>query len=195
MDTTGGHRKKRETLSITNLLSVGRAVSGLAVGQLIVIDGELALDFAVLLMVAIAVLDSAGDWARRDDNHGSLAERILEPVSRGVYAQSIFLAFVAAGWMHVWLFLAVFVRDLSLAYFKAFAAQASRPLAARLSDRAYRVARTAGQLVVVAAAAGWLGAATTPAATVAQAAILVVGSAAIWSLVDNLTSLSTGQKG
>ncbi len=174
----------RALYTIPNVLSVLRGLAGPVVLALVTANARWALIAALAVMVAAEISDVFdGEIARRFDQETQLGQ-FIDPICDSVYHLSVFLAFLANGWMPAWMLFVIYARDLAVPYIQTFVRQAGRDLAVRLSGKIKTAVHALAQIGVVLAALGWLG--SGPGVGGAWPMALLIGAtiASIYSLID-----------
>jgi CDP-diacylglycerol--glycerol-3-phosphate 3-phosphatidyltransferase len=107
-------------------------------------------------MIAAELSDLAdGPVARRSARVSNFG-KILDPMADCVYRGAVFIAFVANGWMPVWMLAIILWRDLAVSYLREIAELRSETLAARASGKWKAIVQGIAQ-VSIAAMAAWYG--------------------------------------
>ncbi len=170
--------------TIPNLLSLLRALLGPVVLSLILSEAPWALWAALALMLLAEATDYFdGEIARRYDLETEIG-RLADPVCDSVYHLSVFLAFLAMGWMAAWMLFIIYTRDLTVPYLRAFARQSGHELQILTSGKIKTAVHAVAQIGVVAVALGLFGPHVLingPAPTILLMAAVI---ASIYSLAD-----------
>lgn len=170
--------------TIPNFLSLLRALLGPVVLSLILSEATWALWAALGLMLIAELTDFVdGEIARRYDQETELG-RIADPVCDSVYHLSVFLAFLAMGWMAAWMLFVIYARDLMVPYLRAFARQSGHDLQVLASGKIKTAVHAAAQIGIVAIALGALGANLRIDGPAPTALLLAAIAASIYSLAD-----------
>lgn len=122
-------------VNIPNGLSLFRALLGLPVVALVTMGGAEAWVAAIAVMALAEVSDAAdGILARR---YGTVTDigKVIDPMADSLYRALVFLAFLAAGWMSVWLVAVIFARDIVVAYVRTLSQQLGVTMSARKSGK------------------------------------------------------------
>ena len=102
--------------TIPNMLSLVRGLLGPVVLTLILSEASWGLWTALALMIIAEATDYIdGEIARRYDQESEIG-RLADPVCDSVYHLSVFLAFLAMGWMAAWMLFVIYARDLMVPY-------------------------------------------------------------------------------
>ncbi len=170
--------------TVPNLLSLVRALLGPVVLTFILFEAPWALWVALALMIVAEATDYIdGEVARRFNQESDIG-RLADPVCDSIYHLSVFLAFLAMGWMAAWMLFIIYARDLMVPYLRAFARQSGHDLKVLTSGKVKTAVHAVAQICVVAIALGLFGPDVRidgPAPTVLLIAAI---AASIYSLVD-----------
>jgi CDP-diacylglycerol--glycerol-3-phosphate 3-phosphatidyltransferase len=135
------------------------------------------------MIVAEATDYIDGEIARRYDQESEIG-RLADPVCDSIYHLSVFLAFLAMGWMAAWMLFVIYARDLMVPYLRAFARQSGHELNVLASGKIKTAVHAVAQLGIVAIALGLLGSEIRidgPAPTILLIAAI---AASVYSLAD-----------
>jgi CDP-diacylglycerol--glycerol-3-phosphate 3-phosphatidyltransferase len=170
--------------TIPNMLSLVRGLLGPIVLTLILSEASWGLWTALALMIIAEATDYIdGEIARRYDQESEIG-RLADPVCDSVYHLSVFLAFLAMGWMAAWMLFVIYARDLMVPYLRAFARQSGHDLKVLTSGKIKTAVHAVAQVGIVAIALGLLGSDIRidgPAPTVLLIAAI---AASVYSLAD-----------
>ena len=170
--------------TIPNVLSLMRGLAGPAVLALITSDLSGGLAAALILMLLAEFSDFIdGEIARRFGQESELG-RLIDPVADSVYHLSVFLAFLAMGWMAAWMLFIIYARDLVVPYLRTFARQSGHDLTVRASGKIKTAVHAAAQIGIVAIALGLAGDAVTIDGPVPTVLLLAAIGASLYSLMD-----------
>lgn len=121
--------------NIPNVLSLGRAMLGLPVVALVTYGGAEAWIAAIVLMALAEISDALdGILARRSGRVTDIG-KVIDPMADSLYRALVFLGFLAAGWMSVWLVAVMFIRDIVVAYVRTLSQQLGVTMSARTSGK------------------------------------------------------------
>ena len=137
--------------TLPNLLSLGRVFCGPLVMLLIAQEARWALLVAVLVMLLSELSDLMdGHIARR---YGATSDfgKIVDPLADSLYRAMVFLAFLDAGWMPLWMVAIIVSRDILVSYLRIFAQQHGITLSARASGKIKAVVQAIFQIATVVA--------------------------------------------
>jgi CDP-diacylglycerol--glycerol-3-phosphate 3-phosphatidyltransferase len=186
-ERTGERDRARGTqalATIPNFLSLLRAVLGPVVLTLILAEDTRALWVALGLMLIAELTDFIdGEIARRYDQETELG-RLADPVCDSVYHLSVFLAFLAMGWMAAWMLFVIYARDLMVPYLRAFARQSGHDLQVLASGKIKTAVHAVAQIGIVAIALGVFGADVRIDGLAPTVLLLAAIAASIYSLAD-----------
>lgn len=170
--------------TIPNVLSLIRGLLGPVVLTLILSETTWGLWTALGLMVVAEATDYVdGEIARRFDQESEIG-RLADPVCDSVYHLSVFLAFLAMGWMSAWMLFVIYARDLMVPYLRAFARQSGHDLKVLASGKVKTAVHAAAQLFIVAIALGLLGPDVRVDGPAPTILLLAAIAASVYSLVD-----------
>lgn len=177
-------RASNALYSIPNVLSVLRGIAGPIVLALLMAGQPLALAAALALMIAAEISDFLdGLIARRFDQDTKIG-RLIDPICDSIYHLSVFLAFLAKGWMPAWMLFIIYARDLMVPYLRTFAQQFGHELSVRTSGKVKTTIHAIAQIGVVTIAMGQLGSEITIDGQLASALLLAAMLASLYSLID-----------
>lgn len=172
--------------TVPNLLSLGRGLLGPVVLTLILSEAPWALWTALGLMLVAEATDYIdGEVARRFDQESEIG-RVADPVCDSIYHLSVFLAFLAMGWMAAWMLFIIYARDLTVPYLRAFARQSGHDLKLLTSGKIKTAVHAVAQIGVVAIALGLLGPDVHIGGLAPTVLLIAAVSASVYSLADYL---------
>lgn len=171
----------QELYTLPNAISLGRAVAGPVVMALIISASRSALLAAFIIMILAEFSDILDGMIARRFNQESDLGAYVDPVCDSIFHLSVFLAFLAVGWMSIAMFFLIYTRDLVVPYLKTFARQSGHPLEVRWSGKVKTVVQGASQLGVMASA---LGLFTLPALLGIDTPTLLLGLATFVTLLS-----------
>jgi CDP-diacylglycerol--glycerol-3-phosphate 3-phosphatidyltransferase len=169
---------------LPNLLSLGRILCGPLVLVLIAQASTAALVATIVVMVLAEVSDLLDGHLARRLNVSSPVGKIIDPMADSLYRALVFLAFMDAGWMPVWMVAVIVSRDILVSYLRIFSEQNGVTMGARQSGKIKAVFQGVvqiGTVVLVIAAGGVLGGVYQ---TMVYALLLVATLVTAWSGVD-----------
>lgn len=167
-------RSDRALLTLPNALSALRGVLALAIVWLISQGGTGLLTIALVLMLAAEGLGLVTRRMGRGSPIGEIADSLFE----SVYRLTVFVGFLAAGWLPAWMLFVLFFPELAVTYVRTFARQSGHDLERGMADRIKEAVHAVAQIGVVALALAGGGAA--PAWVLLFAAM----AASLYALVD-----------
>jgi CDP-diacylglycerol--glycerol-3-phosphate 3-phosphatidyltransferase len=175
--------------TIPNLLSLVRGLLGPVVLTLILSEAPWGLWSALALMLVAEATDYFdGEVARRYGQETEIG-RLADPVCDSVYHLSVFLAFLALGWMAAWMLFIIYARDLMVPYLRAFARQSGHELKVLASGKIKTAVHAMAQIAVVTIALGLWGSDIRidgPAPTILMIAAV---AASVYSLADYIAEV------
>lgn len=170
-------------MTVSDALHLVRGCLGPIVMGLITQDARWALVAALVLMVFAEILGFLDGLAAGRFHQTSRMREVIAPISDSIYHLAVFMAFVYQGWMPAWMLVVVYARDLVVPYLGAFATQAGRHLAARVSARVKTGVHAFAQIGVVLVALGLLSGSIAGAHTMSLL-LLAAAAASLYSLFD-----------
>lgn len=169
---------------LPNLLSLARIVCGPVVMVLIAQASPAALVATIVVMLLAEISDLLDGHLARKLKVSSAVGKIIDPMADSLYRALVFLAFMDAGWMPVWMVAVIVSRDILVSYLRIFSEQNGVTMGARQSGKIKAVFQGVvqiGTIVLVIAAGGTLvGIYETLVFTLLLVATLVTA----WSGVD-----------
>jgi CDP-diacylglycerol--glycerol-3-phosphate 3-phosphatidyltransferase len=105
------------------------------------------------LMILAEISDALDGYVARSARQVTKVGKILDPMADGLYRGSVFIAFLAVGWMPVWMLAIILLRDVAVSYLREFAEERRQTLGARDSGKWKAVAQAMAQLSIVGYAA------------------------------------------
>jgi len=135
----------RALLTLPNALSALRGILGLAIVWLISEGGISLLTVALVLMLAAEGLGLVTHRMGRASPIGEIAAALFG----SVYHLTVFVGFLAAGWLPAWMLFVLFFPDLALTYVRTFARQSGHDLDPGMADRIKAVVHALAQLGIV----------------------------------------------
>lgn len=148
--------------------------------------------FACLVGLVLAEISDGVDGAvaRRTGSVSDLG-KLLDPLSDSVYRQFVFLSFLAAGWLPLWMMALLFLRDIVVAYLRAFSGLYDVVLAARLSGKIKAIAQATAQIALIVlfifyyyGVGEWLFGVPLPMKQIAFWLLLMATGVTVWSGID-----------
>ncbi|MCB1969005.1 MAG: CDP-diacylglycerol--glycerol-3-phosphate 3-phosphatidyltransferase [Geminicoccaceae bacterium] len=169
---------------LPNLLSLGRIFCGPLVIMLLALQSQTALAFTIVVMLISEASDLAdGHIARRYSATSSFG-KIVDPLADSLYRAMVFLAFLDAGWMPLWMVAIIVSRDILVSYLRIFSQQNGITLSARMSGKIKAVVQGVIQIATVMAffifglhPEAWVS-------SLVYAGLLIATLVTAWSAVD-----------
>ncbi len=169
---------------LPNLLSLGRILCGPIVMVLIAQASVAALVATIVVMLVAEVSDLLDGHLARKLNVASAFGKIVDPLADSLYRALVFLAFMDAGWMPVWMVAIIISRDILVSYLRIFSEQNGVTMGARQSGKIKAVFQGVvqiGTIVLVITAGGVLDGVQ---ATLVFSLLLIATLVTAWSGVD-----------
>lgn len=124
-----------DPINIPNMLSLVRALLGLPIVALVTYGGAEAWLAAIAVMALAEISDALDGILARRTGQVSDFGKVIDPMADSLYRALVFLAFLAAGWMSVWLVAVIFARDIIVAYIRTLSQQIGVTMSARPSGK------------------------------------------------------------
>lgn len=169
---------------IPNLLSFGRIFCGPLVLVLIAQSGTTALVATILVMLVAEVSDLLDGHLARRLGVASAFGKIVDPLADSLYRAMVFLAFMDAGWMPVWMVAVIVSRDILVSYLRIFSEQHGVTMGARQSGKVKAVFQGVVQIGTVGLVLAGGGLLTGVYGTMVFMLLLVATAVTAWSGVD-----------
>jgi CDP-diacylglycerol---glycerol-3-phosphate 3-phosphatidyltransferase len=169
---------------LPNLLSLARIFCGPVVMVLIAQASVTALVLTIVVMLLAEISDLLDGHLARKLDVASAFGKIVDPLADSLYRALVFLAFMDAGWMPVWMVAVIISRDILVSYLRIFSEQHGITMGARQSGKIKAVFQGVVQIgtVVLVIAAG--GALAGIHATLVFSLLLVATVVTAWSGID-----------
>ena len=169
---------------LPNLLSLARIFCGPIVMVLIAQASITALVLTIVVMLLAEISDLLDGHLARKLEVTSAFGKIVDPLADSLYRALVFLAFMDAGWMPVWMVAIIICRDILVSYLRIFSEQHGITMGARQSGKIKAVFQGVVQIgtVVLVIAAG--GALAGIHATLVFSLLLVATVVTAWSGID-----------
>lgn len=169
---------------LPNLLSLARIICGPLVMVLIAEASIAALIATIVVMLLAELSDLLDGHLARKLNVTSPFGKIVDPLADSLYRALVFLAFMDAGWMPVWMVAVIISRDILVSYLRIFSEQSGVTMGARQSGKIKAVFQGVvqiGTIVLVIAGGGVL---VGLHETLAFSLLLIATLVTAWSGVD-----------
>jgi len=124
-----------DPINIPNMLSLVRALLGLPIVALVTYGGAEAWLAAIAVMALAEISDALDGILARRTGQVSDFGKVIDPMADSLYRALVFLAFLAVGWMSVWLVAVIFARDIIVAYVRTLSQQIGVTMSARRSGK------------------------------------------------------------
>ncbi len=172
-----------------NAISLFRVAAGPICLALLISNSTVAIWAALGFAIAAELSDFLDGHVARSTGQASPAGKVLDPMADSLYRSSLFLAFLANGWMPLWMLVVMIGRDIIVSRFREIAESGGRTLAARPSGKWKAVAQGVSQIVIIALVAAFGVPAPTWFGAVAFALLLGATIVTAYSLVDYALSV------
>jgi len=148
--------------------------------------------FVCLVGLVLAEISDGidGAVARRTGSVSDLG-KLLDPLSDSVFRQFVFLSFLAAGWLPLWMMAVLFLRDILVAYLRVFSGLYDVVLAARVSGKIKAIVQATAQIATVClfilhyyGVGEWLFGVGLPMQQIAWWLFLIATCVTAWSGID-----------
>lgn len=169
---------------VPNLLSLGRILCGPLVMLLVAQGGTAALLATILVMLVAEVSDLLDGHMARRLGASSAFGKIVDPLADSLYRALVFLAFLDAGWMPMWMVAVIVSRDILVSYLRIFSEQKGVTMGARQSGKIKAVFQGVVQIGTVVLVLLGGGALVGTYATLAFLLLLTATLVTAWSGVD-----------
>lgn len=138
----------KDLYNVPNLLSVSRMVLTIPAVLLLLDGGPLALLIAIILLNYLELSDAADGYIARKWKQVTDVGKLLDPMFDSLCRFTVFATLMAMDVLPLWMLLIFFYRDMSVSYYRAFAAQRDVTMAARISGKVKAVVQGVGVLLV-----------------------------------------------
>ncbi|MCB1989988.1 MAG: CDP-diacylglycerol--glycerol-3-phosphate 3-phosphatidyltransferase [Geminicoccaceae bacterium] len=169
---------------LPNLLSLGRILCGPLVMLLIAEGGTAALLATILVMLVAEVSDLLDGHMARKLGVASPFGKIVDPLADSLYRALVFLTFLDAGWMPMWMVAVIISRDILVSYLRIFSEQNGVTMGARQSGKIKAVFQGVVQIGTVALVLASGGVLAGAYATLVFSLLLVATVVTAWSGID-----------
>ncbi len=169
---------------LPNLLSLARIFCGPVVMVLVAQANVTALVFTIVVMLLAEISDLLDGHLARKLNVTSAFGKIVDPLADSLYRALVFLTFMDAGWMPVWMVAVIISRDILVSYLRIFSEQHGITMGARQSGKIKAVFQGVvqiGTVVLVIVAGGTLAGIYD---TLVYALLLIATLVTAWSGID-----------
>lgn len=173
-----------DPVNIPNMLSLVRALLGLPIVALVTYGGAEAWMAAIAVMAVAEISDALdGILARRTGTVSDFG-KVIDPMADSLYRALVFLAFLAAGWMSVWLVAIIFARDIVVAYVRTLSQQIGVTMSARRSGKIKAAVQAFAQFSTVGLYAADALGAPVPAAEISTWLLIAAAAMTAYSGYD-----------
>ncbi|MEI9990949.1 MAG: CDP-diacylglycerol--glycerol-3-phosphate 3-phosphatidyltransferase [Rhizomicrobium sp.] len=139
----------RELWTLPNAITGYRFIAGPLCLFLLVYPMAGSIWVVLGLMILAEISDALDGYVARFARQVTKVGKILDPMADGLYRGSIFIAFLAIGWMPMWMLAVILIRDVAVSHLREFAEAKQQTLGARDSGKWKAVAQAAAQLSIV----------------------------------------------
>ncbi|MGE0430758.1 MAG: CDP-alcohol phosphatidyltransferase family protein [Planctomycetota bacterium] len=184
--------------TVPNMLTLSRFVIAPVTLTMLVLgappDASVAFLWAAIsLMIVSEITDNLDGRVARATGQVSDTGKLLDPLSDVTTHNFIFLAFVAAGWLPVWMMAIMLFREFLVAYLRIFCALHGVVLQARWSGKVKSFVIAIAQFgTIIAFALPRVGVGGVPSVTIAFWLLLIATCVTAYSGVDYLRSVIRG---
>lgn len=154
-ETSAENRRRFRLRTTPNAITASRIVMApltLWAHQLGSMGGEIRpmfLGLCLLGLIAAEVTDVMDGIVARRTGEVSAIGKLLDPLSDSIFRMFVFLGFLTAGWMPLWMMAIFFARDILVAYLRVFSGLQNIVLAARISGKVKAVGQATAQIAIV----------------------------------------------
>ncbi|MFH1464424.1 MAG: CDP-alcohol phosphatidyltransferase family protein [Pseudomonadota bacterium] len=138
----------KDLYTIPNIISVSRLALAIPTIWLLLRGDGPAMIFAIVLLNYLELTDATDGYIARKWNQVSEVGKLLDPMFDSLCRFTIFATLLAAGILPLWMLLIFFYRDMSVSYYRAFAAQRQVTMSARVSGKVKAVVQGVGVILV-----------------------------------------------
>ncbi len=138
----------KDLYSIPNAISVSRILLAIPTVVLLLRDEPLALLVAIILLNYLELTDATDGYIARKWGQVTDVGKLLDPMFDSLCRFTIFATLLTMDVLPLWMLLIFFYRDMSVSYYRAFAAQRNVTMSARISGKVKAVVQGVGVLLV-----------------------------------------------
>ena len=138
----------KELYTVPNLISISRMVLVIPAVFMLLRGDALGLLVTVVLLNYLELTDATDGYIARKWNQVSDIGKLLDPMFDALTRFTVFATLMAMDVLPLWMLLVFFYRDVSVSYYRAFAAQRNVTMAARVSGKVKAVVQGVGVLLV-----------------------------------------------
>ena len=179
----------RELWTLPNAITGYRFIAGPLCLLLLVYPMTGSIWVVLALMILAEISDALDGYVARFARQVTKVGKILDPMADGLYRGSIFIAFLAIGWMPMWMLAVILIRDVAVSHLREFAEARQQTLGARNSGKWKAVAQAAAQLSIVGYAALFGSAHPESFALLRSAMLTIATLVTAYSFVDYTLSV------
>lgn len=145
-----------QIFNLANNISFMRIVLALIATYLIMTKDITAIMIAIILIAYSELTDMFDGYIARRDNIITDIGKLLDPLSDSVSRFLFFFAFGYIGLFPIWLVLALFLRDIIVAYIRTYVSLSGIAMGARFSGKLKAVVQFGGQYLLLFSLVLWL---------------------------------------
>jgi len=145
-----------QIFNLANNLSLIRIVFALIATYMIMTKDITAIMIAIILIAYSELTDMFDGYIARRDNIVTDIGKLLDPLSDSVSRFLFFFAFGYIGLFPIWLVLALFLRDIIVAYIRTYVSLSGIAMGARFSGKLKAVVQFIGQYLLLFSLVLWL---------------------------------------
>ena len=138
----------KDLYTIPNVISVSRILLAIPTVVLLLRDEPLALFVAIILLNYLELTDASDGYIARKYGQVTDIGKLLDPMFDSLCRFTVFATLLVMEVLPLWMLLIFFYRDVSVSYYRAFAAQRSVTMSARVSGKVKAVVQGVGVLLV-----------------------------------------------
>jgi len=138
-----------QIFNLANNLSFIRIVLAFFATAMIMSNNLLLLMIAIILIAYSELTDMLDGYIARRDNIITDIGKLLDPLSDSISRFLYFFAFGYVGLFPIWLVLALFLRDIVVAYIRTYVSLSGIAMGARYSGKLKAVVQFAGQYILL----------------------------------------------
>jgi len=138
----------KDLYTVPNLISISRLVMAIPASWLLLRGDAVSLVVAIVLLNYLELTDATDGYIARKWKQVSEVGKLLDPLLDSLCRFTIFATLLSMGVLPLWMLLVFFYRDVSISYYRAFAAQRNVTMAARVSGKVKAVVQGVGVILV-----------------------------------------------
>ncbi len=138
----------KDLYNIPNAISVSRILLAIPTVVLLLREEPLALFVAIILLNYLELTDATDGYIARKYGQVTDIGKLLDPMFDSLCRFTVFATLLVMDILPLWMLLIFFYRDVSVSYYRAFAAQRNVTMSARVSGKVKAVVQGVGVLLV-----------------------------------------------